>query len=159
MKILYYGDSTISVFSQFHSLSLSCSLSCSLPLSMQSPINREICRSHIMEIVPFLCFHHFMDVHSLSLLLSLSLTLCNLLSIGKYADLILWQYYYFCVFTISWMDIASLSLSLSLCNLISREICRSCIMEIVPFLCFHSFMGGHSLSLSPSLSHPLSLSM
>ena len=63
------------------SLSLFLSLSLSLSLSMQSPIDREICRSHIMEIVPFLCFHHFTDGHSLSL--SLSLSLCNLLSIGN----------------------------------------------------------------------------
>ena len=39
---------------------------------MQSPIDREICRSRIMEIVPFLCLHCFTDGHSLSLSLSLS---------------------------------------------------------------------------------------
>ena len=39
--------------------------------NMQSPINREICRSRIMEILPFQCFHHFTDGHSLSLSLSL----------------------------------------------------------------------------------------
>ena len=38
------------------------------------------------------------------------------------------------------MDIASLSLT--------RERCRSCIMDIVLFPCFHHFMDGHSLSLS-----------
>ena len=40
---------------------------------MQSPIDREICRSHIMEIVLFLCFHSFTDGHSLSLSCSLSM--------------------------------------------------------------------------------------
>ena len=40
----------------------------------QSCIDREICRSHITEIVPFQCFHHFTDGHSLSPPCSLSLT-------------------------------------------------------------------------------------
>ena len=133
--------------------SLSLSDSLSLFLSMQSPINREMCKSHITKIVPFLCFHHFTVGHSLSLFCPL----CNLLSIGKYADLVLQRQYHFCVLTVSQMDIVSLSLSLS-CSLpsiqspIIREICRSCIMDIVSFLCFHCFMDGHSLSLSLSLS-------
>ena len=77
-------------FMDGHSLSFSLLLSHSL--STQSPIDREICRSRITEIVPFLCFHRFTDGHSLSLLLSsLSLFLCNLLSIGKYADLVSWR--------------------------------------------------------------------
>ena len=75
MQILYYGDSTIPVFSpvsQMDIASLSLALSLALSLSLCNLLsNREICRSCIMEIVPFLCFHHFMDVHSLSLLLSL----------------------------------------------------------------------------------------
>ena len=60
MQISYYRGSTISGFSLFNRWTSS-------PLSMQSPINREICRSCIMEIVPFLGFQHLMDVHSLSL--------------------------------------------------------------------------------------------
>ena len=47
----------------------------SLYLYTQSPINREICRCCIMEIVPFLCLHHFTDGHSLSLSLLLSLSM------------------------------------------------------------------------------------
>ena len=71
----------------FHHFTDGQSLSHSLThsLSMQSPIDRDICRSHIMDIVPFLCSHCFTDGHSLSL------SLCNLLLIGKYADLILWR--------------------------------------------------------------------
>ena len=120
MQISYYRDSTVSVFSLFYiSLSLCLSLSpflsvslslclslllCfSLSLSMYTPIDREICRSHIMHIVPFLCFHFFTSLPlslyvclslslpslCLSLSHSLSLYLCNLLMIVKYADLIL----------------------------------------------------------------------
>ena len=60
-----------------HSLSLSPSLALSLllALSMQSPIDREICRSHNTHIVQFLCFHCSMDGHSLSLSLTLLLSL------------------------------------------------------------------------------------
>ena len=93
---------------------------------MQSPIDREISRSHITEIVPFLCFHHFMDAHSLSLSLLLSLSLSLTLS---------------------------LSLSLSMQSPIDREISISCITEILPFLCFTiSQMDIASLSLFHSLS-------
>ena len=51
--------------------------SLSLPLSMQSPIDREICRCRITDIVPFLCLHCFTDGHSpsLSVLLSISFSL------------------------------------------------------------------------------------
>ena len=115
-------------------------------------LNREICRSHIMDIVPFLCFHHFTDGHSLSLsLCSLSLS-CNLLSIRKNTSCIMDNSTTSLFSPFHWMDIASLPLSLSMQSPIDREICRSCIMEIVPFLCFHHFMDGHSLSLSLSLS-------
>ena len=77
MQILYYSDSTVSVFSLFNGdiASLSLFLALSLSLSMQSPIDREICRSCITDIVPFLCLHCFTDGHSLSLSLLLSLSL------------------------------------------------------------------------------------
>ena len=126
--------------------SLSHSLALSLSLSLQLPIDRKISRSHITEIVPFLCFHQFTNGHSLSLCLSQE----------KCADLVLWRKHCFHVFTISQMDIASLSLSLSMQSPIDREISRCCIMEIVLFLCFHYFTIGDmdiaSLSCSPSLS-------
>ena len=90
MQISYYGYITVSVFpivSQMDiaclslslslALSLSLSLSLSLNQSMQAPSDREISRTHIMEIVPYLCFHRFTDGHNLSL------------SLGKYADLVL----------------------------------------------------------------------
>ena len=95
---------------------------------MQSPIDKEISRSHITEIVLFPCFHHLMDGHSLSLSLALSLQspgdrdisrscmmeivtfLCFhyftnahslSLSLRKYVDLVLQREYHFCVFTVS----------------------------------------------------------
>ena len=118
----------------------SCSHSLSCSLSMHSPIDREICRSHIMEIVLFLCFHHFMDGHSLSL--------------SFYATPIDREICRSCIVEIvpflcfhHFTDGHSLSLSLSMQSPIDREICRSCIVEIVPFLCFQHFTDGHSLSL------------
>ena len=63
------------MFSLFHRWTYPLSLSLSPSLSMQSPIDREICRSCIMEIVPFLCLYCFTDGHSLSLMLYLSFSL------------------------------------------------------------------------------------
>ena len=79
----------------FHHFTDGHSVSLSLLLSLYESIDREICRSCITDIVPFLCLHCFTDGHSLSLshflLLSPSLSLCKLLLIGKYSDLILWR--------------------------------------------------------------------
>ena len=55
--------------------SLSFSLSLALSLSLCNLLLIGKYADLIMEIVPFLCFHSFMDGHSLSLSLSLSLPL------------------------------------------------------------------------------------
>ena len=125
-----------------HIACLSLFLSPSLSLSMQSPIDREMCRSCIMQIVQFLCFHSFMDWHSLSVSSSLSLSLSpsHVLTLSL-------------TLSLSW------SLSISMQCTIDREICSSHIMQIVQFLCFHHFTDGHSLSLLLSLSLSLSLSL
>ena len=108
----YDGYSTISVFAPVSQMDIaSLSLLLSLSISMHSPINREICRSHNnSDIVPVSA----------------------------------------CFALLSQMDIASLPVSMQ--SAIDREICISRITQIVQFLCFHCCIDGHTLSFSLALS-------
>ena len=111
-------------------------------------------RSHITDIVPFPCFHHFTDGHNLSLSLALYLFAISYrmgnLSILYYMDIVPFPCFHH--FTDGHSTLAP-SLSLSLCNLsLCREICSFCIMDTILFLGFHHFTDRHSLFLSCSLS-------
>ena len=140
LSLLSYSDS-FSVFTISHMdiapLSLSLILCRQYSFTVFSCFTYRHSLSFILCRQQFQCFHHFTYGHSLSL--------CH----SSYTDS-------FSVFTISHMDIASLSLILcrqyhfSVFTISHMDIvCLSCIMQIVPFQCFHHFTYGHSPSLSP----------
>ena len=76
-------------------------------LSMQSPINRAICRSCIMDIVPFPCFHHFTDGHSLSLSLSVE-TLILVFNCCHFATDCLYEHVQFTIYCIEAQPISAI---------------------------------------------------